>query len=41
MRGVERVGGSTVTSCMLGVFRRDARTRSEFLDLIGRRSGAH
>lgn len=38
MRGVERTGGQTVTSCMLGVFRDDARTRSEFLELV-RRSG--
>ena len=37
MRGVEKVGGQTVTSCMLGCFRRDARTRAEFLDLISRR----
>ena len=34
MRGVEKVGGQTVTSCMLGCFREDARTRGEFLDLI-------
>lgn len=38
MRGVERTGGQTVTSCMLGVFRDDARTRTEFLELV-RRSG--
>ncbi|MDQ6899491.1 MAG: GTP cyclohydrolase I FolE [Candidatus Dormibacteraeota bacterium] len=36
MRGVEKVGGQTVTSCMLGVFRSDARTRGELLNLIGR-----
>ncbi|MDQ6637372.1 MAG: GTP cyclohydrolase I FolE [Candidatus Dormibacteraeota bacterium] len=36
MRGVEKVGGQTVTSCMLGVFRSDARTRGEFLNLISR-----
>ena len=34
MRGVEKSGGQTVTSCMLGVFRDDARTRTEFLELI-------
>ncbi len=37
MRGVERAG-QTVTSCLLGVFRSDARTRTEFLELV-RRSG--
>jgi GTP cyclohydrolase I len=37
MRGVERAG-QTVTSCMLGCFRDDARTRAEFLQLI-RRAG--
>ena len=34
MRGVEKAGGETVTSCMLGCFRDDARTRHEFLELI-------
>lgn len=34
MRGVEKPGGVTVTSCMLGCFRDDARTRSEFLELV-------
>jgi GTP cyclohydrolase I len=33
MRGVEKLG-QTVTSCMLGCFRDDARTRGEFLQLI-------
>ena len=33
MRGVEK-GGETVTSCMLGCFRTDARSRAEFLQLI-------
>jgi GTP cyclohydrolase I len=38
MRGVEKPGGQTVTSCMRGSFRDDARTRTEFLELIhGRR----
>jgi GTP cyclohydrolase IA len=36
MRGVEKVGGQTVTSCMLGCFRDDARTRAEFLNLTHR-----
>src|SRR5438067_8046784 len=34
MRGVERPGGQMITSCMLGTFRRDPRTRAEFLDLV-------
>jgi GTP cyclohydrolase I len=34
MRGVEKQHSSAVTSCMLGRFRTDARTRSEFLSLI-------
>src|SRR2546421_13087868 len=34
MRGVERQGGQMITSCMLGTFRRDPRTRAEFLDLV-------
>jgi len=34
MRGIEKAGGQTVTSCMLGCFRDDARTRGEFLELI-------
>jgi GTP cyclohydrolase I len=36
MRGVERPGGHMMTSCMLGTFRRDPRTRAEFLDLVRR-----
>jgi GTP cyclohydrolase IA len=34
MRGVEKQESDTLTSCMLGAFRDDARTRSEFLALL-------
>ncbi len=34
MRGVETPGGRMITSCMLGTFRRDPRTRAEFLNLV-------
>jgi GTP cyclohydrolase I len=34
MRGVEKPGGQMITSCMLGTFRRDPRTRAEFLELV-------
>jgi GTP cyclohydrolase I len=37
MRGVEKQNSRAVTSCMLGRFRRDARTRQEFLDILARR----
>ncbi|KAL1645688.1 GTP cyclohydrolase I [Diplodia intermedia] len=37
MRGVEKTGSSTTTSCMLGRMRSTAKTREEFLTLIGRR----
>jgi GTP cyclohydrolase I len=36
MRGVEKQESAAVTSCMLGRFRTDARTRGEFLSLIGK-----
>jgi GTP cyclohydrolase I len=36
MRGVEKQGSETLTSCMLGTFRDDPRTRAEFFELIGR-----
>jgi GTP cyclohydrolase IA len=39
MRGVEKQNSVTVTSAMLGVFHHDARTRSEFLELIRYRAG--
>ena len=34
MRGVQKQNSSTVTSCLLGRFRSDQRTRAEFLDLV-------
>jgi GTP cyclohydrolase I len=39
MRGARSCLSPTVTSAMLGVFRRDARTRQEFLTLAGRDGG--
>ena len=38
MRGVKKQSASMVTSAMLGTFRRDPKTRGEFLTLIGRSS---
>ena len=40
MRGVEKQNAFAVTSAMLGSFRDDARTRMEFLELIGRRDSS-
>ena len=40
MRGVRKQQATMVTSAMLGTFRRDGRTRAEFLTLIGRPSEA-
>lgn len=37
MRGVEKQNATCVTSAMLGVFRTDRGTRSEFMNLIGRK----
>uniref|UniRef100_T1J613 GTP cyclohydrolase 1 n=1 Tax=Strigamia maritima TaxID=126957 RepID=T1J613_STRMM len=34
MRGVQKTSSKTTTSCMLGVFREDPKTREEFLTLI-------
>jgi len=38
MRGVEKQHSATVTSAMLGVFRREQETRDEFLSLIRNRA---
>jgi len=37
MRGVQKTGATTTTSCMLGRMRSTARTREEFLSLINRK----
>jgi len=34
MRGVEKQNSSAITSCMLGAFKKDQKTRVEFLNLI-------
>lgn len=34
MRGVQKQNSSTMTSCLRGSFREDARTRNEFLGLV-------
>jgi GTP cyclohydrolase IA len=39
MRGVEKQNSFAITSAMLGVFRDNARTRMEFLELIRTRNG--
>jgi len=36
MRGVQKQNPFASTSCMLGYFKRDAKTRAEFLELAGR-----
>jgi GTP cyclohydrolase I len=36
MRGVEKQNSLMTTSCMLGAFREDKRTRMEFLNLVNR-----
>ena len=36
MRGVQKTSSKTVTSCMIGEFRENSKTRSEFLTLLDR-----
>jgi GTP cyclohydrolase I len=36
MRGVEKQSSLAVTSCLLGSFREDPRTRTEFMELVAR-----
>tara|TARA_A100001011_G_C14121709_1_gene761529 strand:- start:27 stop:584 length:558 start_codon:yes stop_codon:yes gene_type:complete len=38
MRGVENKKSSTITSYMTGIFRKDPKTRKEFLDIVSMRS---
>ncbi len=40
MRGVEKQHSRTVTSALRGIFRDDARTREEFLNLVSRHKGS-
>ena len=40
MRGVKKQEATMVTSSMIGTFRRDPRTRAEFMGLIGKAGGA-
>jgi GTP cyclohydrolase IA len=40
MRGVRKQEATMVTSSMVGTFRRDAKTRAEFMGLIGKAGGA-
>ena len=37
MRGIQKQNSQTLTSCMLGSFRHDEKSRAEFLELIRRR----
>ncbi|KAG7423121.1 GTP cyclohydrolase 1 [Fusarium oxysporum f. sp. raphani] len=35
MRGVEKTGATTLTSCMLGCFEQKSKTRNEFMHYVG------
>ncbi|MDF1665804.1 MAG: GTP cyclohydrolase I FolE [Planctomycetota bacterium] len=37
MRGVQKQNSFATTSCMLGAFKEDAKTRAEFMNLVSRR----
>ena len=36
IRGIKKIKPKLITSAMLGLFRKDPRTRNEFLNLIGK-----
>lgn len=38
MRGVEKQGSKTITSSVIGCFKKDVRTRSEFFSNLNLRS---
>ena len=37
MRGVQKAGASTTTSCLLGNFKEDKQIRQEFFDLVNKK----
>ena len=39
MRGVQKVGAKTVTSCVRGCFENNQKTRAEFFNIINGRMG--
>lgn len=39
MRGIEKQNSKMITSAMIGAFRNDSRSRSEFLSLVGLNAG--
>jgi GTP cyclohydrolase IA len=41
MRGAQKQGSRTTTSCVFGVFREDTRTRAEFLSHLRGMNSMH